>query len=96
MKNLFQAGRVLLLDMASTLLFLAVYLLTDNLFLAVGLGMVDIIRGAAFQGPAWVKPIFDRLREGPGPASRLRLTEVGVSADFPRTPGRSDRPRTCW
>jgi hypothetical protein len=34
MKNLFQAGRVLLLDMASTLLFLAVYLLTDNLFLA--------------------------------------------------------------
>jgi intracellular septation protein len=40
MKNLFQAGRVLLLDMASTLLFLAVYLLTDNLFLAVGLGMV--------------------------------------------------------
>jgi intracellular septation protein A len=40
MRNLFQAARVLLLDMASTLLFLAVYLLTDNLFLAVGLGMV--------------------------------------------------------
>jgi intracellular septation protein len=40
MKNLFEAARVLLLDLASTLLFLAVYLLTDNLFLAVGLGMV--------------------------------------------------------
>jgi intracellular septation protein len=40
MKNLFEAGRVLLLDLASTLLFLAIYLLTDNLFLAIGLGMV--------------------------------------------------------
>jgi intracellular septation protein len=39
MRNLFQAARVLLLDMASTLLFLAVYLLTDNLFVSVGLGM---------------------------------------------------------
>jgi len=39
MRNLFQASRVLLIDMASTLLFLAAYLLTDNLFLAVGLGM---------------------------------------------------------
>jgi intracellular septation protein len=39
MKNLFQASRVLLLDMASTLLFLGVYLATGNLFLAVGLGM---------------------------------------------------------
>jgi intracellular septation protein len=39
MKDLFQASRVLLLDMASTLLFLAVYLATGNLFLAVGLGI---------------------------------------------------------
>ena len=39
MKNLFEAGRVLLLDLASTVLFLALYLATDNLFLAVGLGM---------------------------------------------------------
>lgn len=39
MKNLFQASRVLLLDMASTLLFLGVYLATGNLFLAVCLGM---------------------------------------------------------
>jgi intracellular septation protein A len=39
MKGLFQASRVLLADMASTLLFLGVYVLTDNLFLAVGAGM---------------------------------------------------------
>src|SRR5882724_4770651 len=39
MKNLLSAGRVLALDLASTILFLAVFLLTDNLFLAVGLGM---------------------------------------------------------
>jgi len=39
MKDLFQASKVLLLDMASTLLFLAVYVATGNLFLAVGLGM---------------------------------------------------------
>src|SRR5215207_1515946 len=39
MKDLFQASRVLLLDMASTLLFLAVYVATGNLFLAVALGM---------------------------------------------------------
>ena len=39
MKNLFEAGRVLLLDLASTVLFLAIYIATDNLFLAVGLGM---------------------------------------------------------
>ncbi len=40
MKNLFQAARVVLLDLASTLLFLAIYLLTDNMPLAVGLGMI--------------------------------------------------------
>ena len=40
MKNLFQAARVLLLDLASTFLFLVVYLATDNLLLAVGLGML--------------------------------------------------------
>src|SRR6478672_4284421 len=39
MKNLLQAGRVLLMDLASTILFLVVYLATDNLFVAVGLGM---------------------------------------------------------
>jgi intracellular septation protein A len=40
MKNLFQAARVLMMDLASTILFLLVYLATDELFLAVGLGMV--------------------------------------------------------
>ncbi len=39
MKDLFQASKVLLLDLASTLLFLGVYDATGNLFLAVGLGM---------------------------------------------------------
>ena len=39
MRNLLQASKILLLDLASTLLFLAIYVLTGNLFLAVGLGM---------------------------------------------------------
>ena len=39
MKNLFSAGRFLLHDLASTILFLLLYLLTDNLFLSVGIGM---------------------------------------------------------
>jgi intracellular septation protein len=39
MKNLLSAGRILLLDLAATILFLIVFLLTHNLFLAVGLGM---------------------------------------------------------
>ena len=39
MKNLLQAGRVLAADLASTILFLLVYLATDNLYVAVGLGM---------------------------------------------------------
>ncbi len=39
MKNLLEASRVLLLDLASTLLFLAIYLISDNLLLSVGIGM---------------------------------------------------------
>jgi intracellular septation protein A len=39
MKDLFTAGRFLLQDLASTILFLLLYLLTDNLFLSVGIGM---------------------------------------------------------
>jgi len=39
MKNLFTAGRFLLQDLASTILFLVLYLITDNLFLSVGIGM---------------------------------------------------------
>ena len=40
MKNLLQAGRVLAMDLASTILFLVLYLTTDNLIVSVALGMV--------------------------------------------------------
>ncbi len=40
MKHLFEASRLLLLDMASTFFFLALFLLTKNVPLSVGLGMV--------------------------------------------------------
>ncbi len=40
MRKLFAAAKLLLLDMASTFLFLMVFLLTGNLLLAVTLGMV--------------------------------------------------------
>src|SRR5450631_3138048 len=39
MKNLLEAGRMLLLDMAATLFFLVLYLLTHNVTLSVVLGM---------------------------------------------------------
>ena len=39
MKNLLEAGKLLFLDMAATLFFLALYLLTHNVALAVVLGM---------------------------------------------------------
>jgi intracellular septation protein A len=39
MKNLFEAGKLLLLDMASTFFFLVLFLLTGNITLAVVLGM---------------------------------------------------------
>jgi intracellular septation protein A len=39
MKNLLKAGRLLLLDMASTILFLVLYLLTKSIPLSVGLGI---------------------------------------------------------
>jgi intracellular septation protein len=39
MKYLFESGKLLLLDMASTFLFLVIYLLTKNVTLAVVLGM---------------------------------------------------------
>jgi intracellular septation protein len=39
MKNLLEAGRLLFVDMAATLFFLALYLLTQNLALSVLLGM---------------------------------------------------------
>lgn len=66
MKNLLEAGRVLLLDLASTLLFLAVYLLTDNLFLSVGLGMAlgviqigwQLLRGQPIGTLQWLSVIL--------------------------------------
>ena len=39
MKNLFEAGKLLFLDMASTLFFLVVYLLTGSIPLAVAVGV---------------------------------------------------------
>src|SRR5258705_10639197 len=39
MKNLFEAGKLLLLDMAATLFFLVLFLLTHNVALSVVLGM---------------------------------------------------------
>jgi intracellular septation protein len=39
MRNLFEAGKLLLLDMASTLFFLVLYLLTHHVALSVVLGM---------------------------------------------------------
>ncbi len=39
MKNLFKAGKLLLLDLASTFFFLVLYLLTKNIPLAVALGV---------------------------------------------------------
>ena len=66
MRNLFQASRVLLIDMASTLLFLAAYLLTDNLFLAVGLGMAvglahigwHIAKGVRVEALQWLSVVI--------------------------------------
>jgi intracellular septation protein len=49
MKNLLHAGRFLLADMASTLLFLALVLLTHNVPLAVGLGVALGITQIAWQ-----------------------------------------------
>jgi len=53
MKNLLQAGRVLASDLASTILFLVIYLATDNLYVAVGLGMA---LGVAQIGWAFYRP----------------------------------------
>jgi intracellular septation protein A len=66
MKNLLEAGRVLALDLASTLLFLAVYLLSDNLFLAVGLGMAlgvaqigwQLLRGKPIGTLQWLSVVL--------------------------------------
>ena len=49
MNKLFTAGSVLVLYLASTILFLVVFLLTNNLFLAVGLGMALGVAQIAWQ-----------------------------------------------
>ena len=76
MKDLFQASKVLLLDLASTLLFLVAYVLTGNLFLAVGLGMAlglaqigwQFVPQAAGRGAAMAEP-GHHPRLGPAPRS---------------------------
>jgi len=52
MKDLFTAGRFLLQDLASTILFLVLYLLTDNLFLSVGIGMALGVTQILWRSPA--------------------------------------------
>ena len=49
MKNLFNAGKLVLLDLASTLFFLALYLLTHNIPLAVALGIALGVAQIAWQ-----------------------------------------------
>jgi len=49
MRDLFSAARVLLLDMASMVLFLVVVVITDNLTLAAALGMVLGVGQIAWQ-----------------------------------------------
>jgi intracellular septation protein A len=49
MKNLLSAARVLVLDLASTILFLVVFLVSNNLFLAVALGMALGVAQIAWQ-----------------------------------------------
>ncbi|MGZ5907815.1 MAG: inner membrane-spanning protein YciB, partial [Reyranella sp.] len=66
MKNLFEAGRVLLLDLASTVLFLVLYIATDNLFLAVGLGMAlgvvqigwQLLKGKPVEALQWLSLVL--------------------------------------
>ena len=56
MRNLFEAGKLLFLDMAATLLFLALYLLTQNVTLSVALGMALAVSQIGWQA-ARRKPI---------------------------------------
>jgi intracellular septation protein A len=62
MKDFLRAARLLFLDLASTLLFLVVFLLTHNTILAVGLGMAlglaqivtQFIRGKPIETMEWL------------------------------------------
>jgi intracellular septation protein len=62
MKNLLEAGKLLFLDMAATLFFLMLYLLTHNLALSVALGMAlgtaqigwQLVRGKPIDTMQWM------------------------------------------
>jgi intracellular septation protein A len=62
MRNLLEAGRLLLLDMAATLLFLVLFLLTHNVALSVVLGMAlgiaqigwQLVRGKPIDTMQWM------------------------------------------
>ncbi|MBR0754682.1 septation protein IspZ [Bradyrhizobium jicamae] len=62
MKDFLNAAKLLLLDLASTLFFLLVYLLTHNTLLAVGLGIAlglvqigsQIVRGRTIHSMEWL------------------------------------------
>lgn len=60
MKSLFHAGRFLALDMASTIFFLVLYLLTHDIPLAVALGMALGVGQIAWQ--AWRKAPIDAMQ----------------------------------
>src|SRR5579862_3994631 len=60
MEHLFSAGKLLLLDLASTLLFLIVYLLTKNIPLAVALGIVLGFAQIGWQ--VWRKKPIDTMQ----------------------------------
>ena len=49
MRNLFEAGKLLLFDMAATLFFLVLFLLTNNVALSVALGMALGVGQMAWQ-----------------------------------------------
>jgi intracellular septation protein A len=62
MKDFLNAARLLLLDLASTLVFLVLFLLTHNTVLAVGLGVafgvaqigIQIVRGKRIEAMEWL------------------------------------------
>jgi intracellular septation protein len=60
MKNLFHAGKFLALDMASTIFFLCLFLLTKNIPLSVALGMALGVGQIGFQ--FWRKKPIDTMQ----------------------------------
>jgi intracellular septation protein A len=60
MKNLFHTGKFLALDMASTIFFLVLYLVTKNIPLSVALGMG--LGGAQIAWQVWFKKPIDTMQ----------------------------------